>query len=49
MDARLNLFENRTAAKMLKYVTSAGKVITDSSLPEATQQLVAPRASQIKG
>ena len=49
MDARLNLFENRTAAKMLKNVTSAGKVITDSSLPEATQQLVALRASQING
>ncbi|CRZ17333.1 carboxymuconolactone decarboxylase family protein [Mycolicibacterium neworleansense] len=49
MDARLNLFENRTATKMLKYVTSAGKVITDSALPEATQQLVALRASQING
>ncbi|MDH6195494.1 AhpD family alkylhydroperoxidase [Mycobacterium frederiksbergense] len=49
MDARLNLFENRTAAKMLIYVTSAGKVITDSALPNATQQLVALRASQING
>ncbi|MED5815844.1 carboxymuconolactone decarboxylase family protein [Mycolicibacterium sp. 050232] len=49
MDARLNLFENRTATKMLKYVTSAGKVITDSALPETTQQLVALRASQING
>jgi AhpD family alkylhydroperoxidase len=49
MDARLNLFENPTAGKMLKYVTSAGKVITDSELPDATQQLVALRASQING
>ncbi|OBG79794.1 alkylhydroperoxidase [Mycobacterium sp. E802] len=49
MDARLNLFENPTATKMLKYVTSAGKVITDSSLPAATQQLVAVRTSQING
>ncbi|MCG7610969.1 MULTISPECIES: carboxymuconolactone decarboxylase family protein [Mycobacterium] len=49
MDARLNLFENRTATKMLKYITSAGKVITDSALPSATQQLVALRASQING
>ncbi|OCB16809.1 carboxymuconolactone decarboxylase family protein [Mycolicibacterium porcinum] len=49
MDARLNLFENRTATKMLKYVTAAGKVITDSALPESTQQLVALRASQING
>lgn len=49
MDARLNLFENPTAVKMLKYVTSAGKVITDSALPDATHQLVALRASQING
>lgn len=49
MDARLNLFENRTATKMLKYVTAAGKVITDSALPESTQQLVALRTSQING
>ena len=34
---------------MLKYITSAGKVITDSTLPAATQQLVALRASQING
>ena len=49
MDARLNLFANPTAGKMLKYITSAGKVITDSTLPAATQQLVALRASQING
>ncbi|MDT5183254.1 MAG: hypothetical protein QOI29_1412 [Mycobacterium sp.] len=49
MDARLNLFSNQTAGKMLKYITSAGKVITDLTLPAATQQLVALRASQING
>jgi AhpD family alkylhydroperoxidase len=49
MDARLNLFDNPTAGKMLKYITAAGKVITDSTLPAATQQLVALRASQING
>lgn len=49
MDARLNLFENATAVKMLKYVTSAGKVIKDSELPKGTQELVALRASQING
>jgi AhpD family alkylhydroperoxidase len=49
MDARLNLFGNATASKMLKYITTAGKVITDSTLPAATQQLVALRASQING
>src|SRR5258708_9796459 len=49
MDARLNLFSNQTAGKMMKYITSAGKVITDSTLPAATHQLVALRASQING
>lgn len=49
MDARLNLLENAIAGKMLRYITSASKVITDSTLPAATQQLVALRASQING
>src|SRR5215208_689873 len=49
MDARLNLFENPIAGKMLKYITSASKVITDSTLPDATQELVKIRASQING
>ena len=49
MDARLNLFANPIAGKILKYITSAGKVITDSTLPAATQQLVTLRASQING
>src|SRR6476660_6783694 len=49
MDPRLNLFSNQTAGRMLKYITSAGKVITDPKLPAATQQLVALRASQING
>ena len=35
MDARLNLFDNPTAGKILKYVTSAGRAIADSSLPAA--------------
>ena len=46
MDARLNIFDNATAGKMLKHVTAAGKVITASTLPAATQQLVALRVSQ---
>ncbi|MEE6164580.1 MULTISPECIES: carboxymuconolactone decarboxylase family protein [unclassified Mycolicibacterium] len=49
MDARLNIFANPTAAKMIKHVTAAGKVVTTSSLPAATQQLVALRISQING
>ena len=49
MDARLNLFGNPVGAKFLKYVNSAGKVFSDSTLPAATQELVKIRASQING
>ncbi|MFF2376342.1 carboxymuconolactone decarboxylase family protein [Streptomyces xiamenensis] len=49
MDARLNLFGNQVAAKTLRHINAAGKVITDSPLPPATQELVKLRASQING
>ncbi|WP_049568492.1 carboxymuconolactone decarboxylase family protein [Streptomyces sp. SBT349] len=49
MDARLNLFGNPDVGKILKHFTSAGKVVADSALPAATQQLVLLRASQING
>jgi AhpD family alkylhydroperoxidase len=49
MDARLNLFTSLTAVKVGKYLNSAGKVITESTLPRATQELVKLRASQING
>ena len=49
MDARLNVFGNPVAAKFLKHIVSAGKVISDSTLPAATQELVKIRASQING
>ncbi|MCU1687116.1 MAG: alkylhydroperoxidase [Amycolatopsis sp.] len=49
MDARLNVFGNPVAGKFLKYLTSAGKVLADSTLPAATQELVRLRASQING
>ncbi|GAB2860032.1 carboxymuconolactone decarboxylase family protein [Streptomyces deserti] len=49
MDARLNLFGNPEATKILKHLTSAGKVLADSTLPAATQELVKIRASQING
>ncbi|MDX2938192.1 carboxymuconolactone decarboxylase family protein [Streptomyces ipomoeae] len=48
-EARLNLFANATAGKLIKHFSSAGKVITDSALPLATQELVKIRASQING
>ncbi|MER6025239.1 carboxymuconolactone decarboxylase family protein [Streptomyces sp. NPDC001851] len=49
MDARLNLFENAVSAKFFKYINSAGKAVSDSGLPAATQELVKIRASQING
>ncbi|NDK91733.1 carboxymuconolactone decarboxylase family protein [Gordonia desulfuricans] len=49
MTARLDFFGNATAARFAKYINSAGKVISDSSLPAAIQELVKIRASQING
>ncbi|PXY21785.1 alkylhydroperoxidase [Prauserella sp. PE36] len=49
MDARVNLFGNPVTAKFLKHLVSAGKVVADSTLPAATQELVKIRASQING
>ncbi|MDQ1007063.1 AhpD family alkylhydroperoxidase [Streptomyces sp. V4I23] len=49
MDARLNLWDNPVAAKFGKHIVAAGKAISDSTLPAATQELVKIRASQING
>ncbi len=49
MNARLNLFGNAVATKSLKHFVAAGKVLSDSTLPAATQELVKIRASQING
>ncbi|MEU4733085.1 carboxymuconolactone decarboxylase family protein [Streptomyces sp. NPDC023588] len=49
MDARLNLFTSPTVGKALKHVMAAGKVIRESPLPAATQELVSLRVSQING
>ncbi|MFM9609016.1 carboxymuconolactone decarboxylase family protein [Streptomyces niveiscabiei] len=49
MEARLNLFGSQLFGKVLRHVNSAGKVISDSTLPAATQELVKIRASQING
>ena len=49
MDARLNLADNPVAGKMLKYIISANKVVSGSTLPAPTQRLVEIRASQING
>ncbi|NMH94434.1 carboxymuconolactone decarboxylase family protein, partial [Pseudonocardia bannensis] len=49
MDARLNFFAGPTAGKVLKHFLSAGRILKDSPLPAATQELVALRVSQING
>jgi AhpD family alkylhydroperoxidase len=48
MDARLN-FGDTVGAKFAKHINSAGAVVTESTLPVATQELVKIRASQING
>ncbi|WP_405553960.1 carboxymuconolactone decarboxylase family protein [Streptomyces sp. NBC_01171] len=49
MDARLNPFAIPATAKIVKHINAAGKVVSDSTLPAATQELVKIRASQING
>lgn len=49
MEARLDMFGSPLAGKFLRHINSAGKLLTDSGLPHATQELVKIRASQING
>jgi AhpD family alkylhydroperoxidase len=50
MEPRLNLFSSPLVAKSLKHFATASKTILDgTTLPEATQNLVMLRASQING
>ena len=49
MDARLDYYGHNVAAKFAKYINSAGAVVTGSTLPAATQELVKIQASQING
>ncbi|MBO8198383.1 carboxymuconolactone decarboxylase family protein [Streptomyces smyrnaeus] len=49
MDARLDYFADPTAGKALKHFMSAGKILKESSVPAATQELIALRISQING
>lgn len=49
MQTRLNLHGTDLAPKFGKYLVSANKVVADSTLPAATQELVKIRASQING
>ena len=49
MNARLDYNASPTAMKFAKYINSAGAVVTASTLPAVTQELVKIRASQING
>ena len=49
MSARFNLMDNEIAAKFGRRFANASLVITQSTLPKATQELVSLRASQING
>jgi AhpD family alkylhydroperoxidase len=48
MEPRLDILSNDTAMKAVKYLVSAGRAAA-GSLPQATQELVKIRASQING
>jgi AhpD family alkylhydroperoxidase len=49
MEARLNLFGSPIAGALVKHMNTASKVLSDWTLPRATQELVKLRASQING
>jgi AhpD family alkylhydroperoxidase len=49
MDARLDIFNNDLAMKLIKHLVSANKAMADAGLPITTQELVKIRASQING
>jgi AhpD family alkylhydroperoxidase len=49
MTPRLDLHTTLAGARFAKYINMAGRVVTDSPLPRATQDLVKIRASQING
>ena len=49
MDARLNIMNNEVTGKFIKHLNAANKALAGVDLPEATQELVKLRASQING
>ncbi|MFI5959128.1 carboxymuconolactone decarboxylase family protein [Cryptosporangium sp. NPDC051539] len=49
MDARLNIFGNPVAGQIIKHLSAAGRVLTETTVPESTMELVRLRASQING
>jgi AhpD family alkylhydroperoxidase len=49
MEARLDIFDNALAMKVVKHLVSANAAVAGSGLPQETQELVKIRASQING
>jgi AhpD family alkylhydroperoxidase len=49
MEARLNMFGSPQVLKFIKHFNAATAAMSDLGLPEATQELVKLRASQING
>jgi AhpD family alkylhydroperoxidase len=49
MDARLGLFENQLVLRVAKHMVAMDRIISESTAPAATQQLVRLRVSQING
>jgi AhpD family alkylhydroperoxidase len=49
MEARLNPFANPILARFGKHIVAADQMIKQSTLPDATRELVMLRASQING
>ncbi|MFJ5779559.1 carboxymuconolactone decarboxylase family protein [Streptomyces sp. NPDC093094] len=49
MEARFDYYGNAVSAKFARYINSAGKVVSDSTLPATIQELVKIRASQMNG
>jgi AhpD family alkylhydroperoxidase len=49
MEPRLDIFNTDLAMKVIKHFVAANKTVADTTLPEATQELVKIRASQING
>ncbi|MFE6617683.1 carboxymuconolactone decarboxylase family protein [Streptomyces sp. NPDC057740] len=49
MEPRLDYFGHPLAGKVLRHLNTASKLVSDSTLPEAVQELVKIRASQING
>ncbi len=49
MESRLNYYSSPLAAKVLKHLVSASKVLSDSALPDTIQPTCTPRRPPTPG